>query len=67
MAPGSIFIILIFRQQAISITVYFAFFTFIFYHKNTKNITLSALTLVSDHEGIENPFLSWLRGFYLFV
>ena len=49
---------LISRQQAISGAVYFAFFTFSLYHKNTKNIILSYLsdlTFVSDSEGIDNP------------
>ena len=58
MAPGLFSIILISRQQAISTTIYFAFFTFSLYHKNTKNIILSSLsdlTFVSDREGIDNP------------
>ena len=41
-------------------TIYFAIFTFNLYHKNTKNIILSYLsdlTFVSDHEGIDNPFI----------
>mgnify|MGYP005842521317 CR=1 FL=1 len=69
MAPGLFSIILIFRQQAISITFYFAIFTFNLYHKNTKNIILSSLsdlTLVSDHEGIDNPFVTLVARF-LFV
>ena len=39
--------------------LYFALFTFNLYTKNTKNIILSYLsdlTLVSDREGIDNPF-----------
>ena len=66
MAPRSIFHHLIYRQQAISITVYFAFFNFSLYHKNTKNIILSYLsdlTLVSGRVGIDNPLSRWLRGF----
>ena len=38
---------------------YFVFFTLHLYHKNTKNVILSYLsdlTLVSDCEGIDNPF-----------
>ena len=37
--------------------------------QNTKNIiiSLSDLTFVSDHEGIDNPYLRWLRGFIYFV
>ena len=69
MAPGLFSIILIFRQQAIFITVYFAIFTFYLYHKNTKNIILSYLsdlTLVSDREGIDNPFIALVARF-LFV
>ena len=63
MAPGSIFHHINSRQQAISGTVYFAFFTFSLYYKNTKNIILSYLpdlTLVSDREGIDNPLSRWL-------
>ena len=69
MAPGLFSIILISRQQAISGAVYFAFFTFSLYHKNTKNIILSYLsdlTLVSDREGIDNPFITLVARF-LFV
>ena len=65
MAPGSIFIILVSRQLAISVSIYFAFFTFNLYHKNTKNIILSFLsdlTLVSGPIGIDNPYLHWLQG-----
>ena len=61
MAPGLFSIILIFRQQAISFTVYFDFFILHLYHKNTKNIILSYLsdlTFVSDREGIDNPFIA---------
>ena len=52
-----------FRQQAISGAVYFAFFTFTLYHKNTKNIyliilSLSDLTFASGREGIDNPFIA---------
>ena len=70
MPPGLFSIILIFRQQAISIFVYFAIFTFNLYHKNTKNIILSYLsdlTLVSGPIGIDNPYLRCLRGFICFV
>ena len=45
------------------------YFTLHLYHKNTKNIILSYLsdlTLVSDHEGIDNPF-SALVARFLFV
>ena len=48
---------------------YFAIFTFTLYHKNTKNIifsSLSDLTLVSDREGIDNPFIALVARF-LFV
>ena len=70
MAPGLFSIILISRQQAIFDAVYFAFFTFSLFHKNTKNIILSYLsdlTLVSDHEGIDNPFIALVARIYLFV
>ena len=46
------------------------YFTLHLYHKNTKNIILSYLsdlTLVSGQEGIDNPYLRWLRGFICFV
>ena len=70
MAPGSILIILISYYLVISLAIYFAFILLcIFYHKNTKNIILSYLsdlTLVSDREGIDNPFIT-LVGRFLFV
>ena len=55
--------------RRISGAVYFAFFTFTLYHKNTKNIILSYLsdlTLVSDREGINNLFIALVARF-LFV
>ena len=58
MAPGLSSIILIFQHLAIFISFYF---TLHIYHKNTKNIILSYLsdlTLVSDREGIDNPFIA---------
>ena len=45
------------------------YFTLHLYHKNTKNIMLSYLsdlTLVSDREGIDNPFIALVATF-LFV
>ena len=69
MAPGLFSIIVISHQQTISTTVYLAIFTFTLYHKNTKNIILSSLsdlTLVSDREGIDNPFIALVARF-LFV
>ena len=66
MAPGSIFIILIFQYLVIFVAFYF---TLHLYHKNTKNIILSYLsdlTLVSDREGIDNPFVALVARF-LFV
>ena len=68
MAPGSIFIILIFQYLVISFDLCF-YFTLHLYHKNTKNIILSYLsdlTLVSDREGIDNPFIVLVARF-LFV
>ena len=58
MAPGSIFHHISFQSIFI-----FAIFTFYLYHKNknTKNIILSYLsdlTLLSDREGIDNPFIA---------
>ena len=69
MAPGSIF-----HHINLPTLSYFhycllAFFTFTLYHKNTKNIILSYLpdlTLVSDREGIDNPFIVLVARF-LFV
>ena len=61
---------LISRQQAISGAFFFAFFTLHLYHENTKNIILpylSDLTLVSDREGIDNPFIALVARIYLFV
>ena len=46
------------------------YFTLHLYHKNTKNIILSYLsdlTLVSDCEGIDNPFIALVARIYLFV
>ena len=48
----------------------YAQFCQLLYHKNTKNIILSYLldlTLVSDHEGIDNPFIALVARIYLFV
>ena len=68
MAPGYIFIILI----SYYLVIYFAFILLcIFislYYKNTKNITLSYLsdlTLVSDREGIDNPFIALVARFLI--
>ena len=70
-APGSIF-----HHINLPILSYFLchFFTCIFislFHKNTKNIILSYLsdlTLVSDREGIDNPFIALVaRSLFVFV
>ena len=70
MAPGSILIIFnLLRTSYFWRRFYFAFFTLHLYHKNTKNIILSYLsdlTLVSDREGIDNPFITLVARF-LFV
>ena len=70
MAPGSIFIILIFQYLVISFAFLLClYFTLHLYNKNTKNIILSSLsdlTLVSDREGIDNPFIALVARF-LFV
>ena len=66
MAPGLFSIILIFQYLVIFL---FFYFTLHLYHKNTKNIILSYLsdlTLVSDREGIDNPFIALVARF-LFV
>ena len=57
--------------RRISGTVYFAIFTFNLYHKRPKIfifslLSLSDLTLVSDREGIDNPFIALVERF-LFV
>ena len=53
-----------------TLVIFIAFyFTLHLYHKNTKNIILSYLsdlTLVSDREGIDNPFIALVARF-LFV
>ena len=70
MAPGSIFHhINLPTTSYFWCRFYFAFFTLHLYHKNTKNIILSYLsdlTLVSDSEGIDNPFIALVARF-LFV
>ena len=61
MAPGSIFIILIFQYLVISFAIYFTCIFISPYHENTKNIILSYpsdLTLVGDREGVDNPFIA---------
>ena len=70
MPPGSIFIILIFQYLVIS----FAFTLLLFYFASLSQkyqkyylTYLSDLTLVSDHEGIDNPLSRWLRGVICFV
>ena len=58
MAPGSIFHHISFQHLAIFIAFYF---TLHLYHKNTKNIILSYLsdlTIVSDREVVDNPFIA---------
>ena len=61
MAPGSIL-------HHINLpTLLFLLCIFIsLYHKNTKNIILSYLTLISDREGLDNPFIALVARF-LFV
>ena len=70
-APGSIFHhINLPSTSYFCRRLYFAFITLHLYHKNTKNIILSYLsdlTLVSDCEGIDNPFIALVARIYLFV
>ena len=69
MAPGLFSIILIFQYLVISFAIYFTCIFISLYHKNTKNIILSYLSdliLVSDREGIDNPFIVLVARF-LFV
>ena len=62
MAPGSIFHHINLPTLSYFLRCfYFTFFTLHLYHKNTKNIILSYLldlTFVSNHEGIDNPFIA---------
>ena len=63
--PRLFSIILIFQHLVIFIAFYF---TLLLYHKNTKNIILSYLsdlTLVSDREGIDNPFIALVARFLI--
>ena len=67
MAPGSIFYHINLPSTSYFLhRFYFAFFNLHLYHKNTKNIILSDLTLVSDREGIDNPFIALVARIYLF-
>ena len=66
--PGLFSIILISRQQVISSTINIAIFTFNLYYKIPKIfilslLSLSDLTLVSDREGIDNPFIVLVARF----
>ena len=68
MAPGSIFHHINFPTTSYFWHRLFAIFTFNLYHKNTKNIILSSLsdlTLVSDREGIDNPFIALVARFLI--
>ena len=70
MALGLFSIISIFQYLVISFAIYFTCIFISLYHKNTKNIILSylsVLTLVSDRVGIDNPLSRWLRGFTVCV
>ena len=60
-----------FPSYKFPIYFYFSIFTLNLYHKNTKIfilslLSLSDLTLVSDREGIDNPFIALVARF-LFV
>src|SRR3954467_13850753 len=70
MAPGSILCHINLPTLSYFYCRLFLLFIFIsLYHKNTKNIILSSLsdlTLVSDREGIDNPFIALVARF-LFV
>ncbi len=66
MAPGYIFYHINLPILSYLLCLYF---TLHLYHKNTKNIILSYLsdlTLVSEREGIDNPFIALVARF-LFV
>ena len=70
MTPGLSSIILIFRQLAIFVAVYFSNLYFSIYTTKIPKVfillSLSDLTFVSDHEGIDNPFIALVARF-LFV
>ena len=58
-----------FPSYKFPIYFYFAIFTFNLYHKNSKNITLSYLsdlTLLSNCEGLDNPFIALVARFLFF-
>ena len=67
MAPGLFYIILVSRQLAISVAVYFAIFTFPIYTTKIPKIfillSLLDLTFASDREGIDNPFITLVAAF----
>ena len=65
MAPSSIFIILIFHHFII--TLLFLLCIFITKYQKYYLSSLLDLTLLSDREGIDNPYSCWLRGFICFV
>ena len=71
MAPGSILIISISIAYLLALFLLcLLLFTLHLSIKNTKNIILSYLsdlTLVSDREGIDNPFIALVARIYLFV
>ena len=66
MAPGSIFHLINLPLFPLLFTLLSLLLLFII--KNTKNIILSSLsdlTLVSDREGIDNPFIALVARFLL--
>ena len=70
-APGSIFHHINLPTLSYFLLPFILLCIFIsLYHKNTKNIILSYLsylTLVSDREGIDNPFIALVASSYRFV
>ena len=71
MAPGSTSIILISRQRAISVAVYFAIFTFQSiqqkYQKYLSYYLYQISLLQVSVKGLTTPLSRWLRGSCLFV
>ena len=68
--PGLFSIILISRQLAISVAVYFAIFAFNLYHKNTKILSyhLYQISLLQVAvKGLTTSLSRWLQGSYFFV
>ena len=70
MALGSIFYHIIFRSTKPKTQKYLAeffYFYFVLHFSNLLYLSLSDLILTSDHEGIDNPFITLGASCWLFV